>query len=655
MSRLRFSFAFLMIAVCLVGVLERRAHSQAVDPGPFYVAGELLIKFRPDASDAAKAAARALVGAGRKARLRANGSGELELAGLPGRADLADAIRRLRQNAAVIYAEPNWIYTHQDVPDDPYYTNGSLWGMYGDTTSPANAFGSQAAEAWAAGHTGSPNVYIGVIDEGIDLNHPDLAANIWNNPHDWADGVDNDGNGYVDDLHGWDFFQNNNSIYDGAPGNNTTDRHGTHVAGTIGAIGGNAAGVVGVNWNVRLISGKFLGPSGGSTANAIRAVDYFTDLKTRHGLNIVATSNSWGGGGYSQALHEAIIRAANADILFVAAAGNLNRNNDSSVSYPANYNTAVGTPNLTAASYDSVISVASITSAGARSSFSNYGRTTVDLGAPGSAIISTTPNGTYSSLSGTSMATPHVSGAAALYAAMNPGLTAAAIKTAILNGTTFTSSLNGITVTNGRLDIGNLVGPPTPPSPPDAPSGLTATPVSSTQINLAWTDNSSNEDGFYIERCTGAGCVDFAHIGSTPAGAMSFANTGLSASTTYRYRVRAFNTAGTSNYSLEAEATTPEASAPLAAPSNLTATPGASAGRINLSWQDNSSAEQAFMIERCAGVSCTNFALANVVGAGVTSFTDSGLTPGTWYRYRVRAHRPRELSAPSNVASAQAP
>jgi hypothetical protein len=179
--------------------------------------------------------------------------------------------------------------------------------------------------------------------------------------------------------------------------------------------------------------------------------------------------------------------------------------------------------------------------------------------------------------------------------------------------------------------------------------------VSSTQINLAWTDNSNNEDGFRIERCAGAGCVDFAPIGSTGAGAMSFANTGLSANTTYRYRVLAFNAGGTSNYSLEAEATTPAASTPLAPPSNLTAAPGASAGRINLNWQDNSSAEQAFVIERCAGESCTNFGLAAVVGADATSYTDSNLTSGMWYRYRVRAHRPRELSAPSNVASAQAP
>src|SRR5439155_20246401 len=158
----------------------------------------------------------------------------------------------------------------------------------------------------------------------------------------------NDGNGFVDDVHGWDFFEHNSSIYDGAPGNTTLDSHGTHVSGTIGAIGGNGAGVVGVNWNVTIISTKFLGPNGGTTADAVSALNYLTDLKTRHGLNIVATNNSWGGGGYSQALHDAILRAAKAGILFVAAAGNGNafgvgQNNDTTPTYPSNYSTLVGT------------------------------------------------------------------------------------------------------------------------------------------------------------------------------------------------------------------------------------------------------------------------------------------------------------------------
>ena len=217
--------------------------------------------------------------------------------------------------------------------NDPYYLSSSspLWGMHGDAITPnANSYGTGADEAWAVGETGSADVYVGVIDEGIQYTHPDLAANIWTNPFDPVDGVDNDGNGYVDDAHGWDFFNNDAGIYDAG-----ADSHGTHVSGTIGGVGGNALGVAGVNWDVTIISGKFLGPSGGSTSGAILAVDYLTDLKTRHGIDLVATSNSWGGGGFSQALLDAINRGGNADVLFVAAAGNSSSNNDVVASYPS--------------------------------------------------------------------------------------------------------------------------------------------------------------------------------------------------------------------------------------------------------------------------------------------------------------------------------
>jgi subtilisin family serine protease len=207
-----------------------------------------------------------------------------------------------------------------------------------------------------------------------------------------------------------------------------------------------------MNWNITLISGKFLGRRGGTTANAVKAVNYFTDLKLRHGLNIVATNNSWGGGGFSQSLLNAINAGGNAGILFIAAAGNggsdgVGDNNDSTASYPSNYQcTANGT-------YDCVIAVAAITSSGAKSGFSNYGATTVDLGAPGSGVWSTTALNSYSSYSGTSMATPHVTGAAALYAASHPGASAAQIRAAIMSSTVPTSSLSGRTVTGGRLNV----------------------------------------------------------------------------------------------------------------------------------------------------------------------------------------------------------
>jgi len=199
--------------------------------------------------------------------------------------------------------------------------------------------------------------------------------------------VDDDRNGYVDDVRGWDFDGNNNTVFDG-----TQDDHGTHVAGTIGAVGGNGIGVAGVNWNVKLLNAKFLGRRGGTTAHAIKSVDYFTGLKVR-GVNLVATNNSWSGGGYSKGLHDAIQRACDADLLFVAAAGNggldgVGDNNDATPSYPASYQNSC------------IIAVAAITSTGARASYSNYGATSVDLGAPGSSIYSTLPGSNNTSTYG---------------------------------------------------------------------------------------------------------------------------------------------------------------------------------------------------------------------------------------------------------------
>src|SRR4051794_15537533 len=348
----------------------------------------------------------------------------------PGRQNSA-AIDAVRSDSAVTYAEPNWKLSAVATSNDPYWTNGSLWGMGG-------GFGSRASTAWANGHTGSGSVYVGVIDEGIQYSHPDLSGNV-RNPNEVADGRDNDGNGYVDDVNGYDFANNDTQVYDGGT-QGKLDDHGTHVSGTIDGKGGNGIGVAGVNWSAKLISAKFLGRNGGTTANAVRAVDYLTGLKNR-GVPIVASNNSWGGGGFSQALFDAIKRANAADILFVAAAGNSGTNNDTTASYPSNYDL----PN--------VIAVAAIDQNGALASFSQYGATTVDLGAPGVGVWSTTAFNTYSSYSGTSMATPHVTGAAALYKSTHPTATAAQIKSAILSATTPTASLSGKTVTGGRLNV----------------------------------------------------------------------------------------------------------------------------------------------------------------------------------------------------------
>ena len=441
--------ALVATATMLSAVAQGRPDlvAQSLRDRPF-VGGEMLVQFRRGASDADKDAV--LRGLGARivddlllGSARNDGKGDLHLLRLPVGLAVAAGLREAGRAPTVDFAEPNWIYSRSATSNDPYYTNGSLWGMYGDTSSPANQYGSQAGEAWTATAGGNcSTVVVGVIDEGIMVLHPDLAGNIWVNPTDRSvNSIDEDGNGYIDDVNGWDFDGNNNTVFDGVG-----DDHGTHVAGTIGAIGGNGVGVAGVCWSVKLISAKFLGSNGGTTANAIKAVDYITDLKARHHLNLVATNNSWGGGGFSQALKDAIDRAGTASILFVAAAGNSTADNDVTPHYPSSYTS------------DNIISVASITSTGAISSFSNYGATSVDLGAPGSGIWSTVPArskgktvASYASYSGTSMATPHVTGAVALYAARNGG-TAAQIKTAILASVVPTSSLTSKTATGGRLN-----------------------------------------------------------------------------------------------------------------------------------------------------------------------------------------------------------
>lgn len=415
----------------------------ALKAGRAHLPGELLVKYRDGASAAQRNAAGKAFGLEKIETVRGGNArkGELALVRVPAGRDLAATLYALSRDPSVEYAEPNWQYQHQAVSNDPYYTDGSLWGMYGATSSPANAYGSQAAAAWAGGHTDCGNVVIGVIDEGFMYSHPDLAANAWTNPYDPADGIDNDGNGYVDDVHGWDFDGNDNQTFDGAG-----DDHGTHVAGTIAGSGGNGQGVAGMCWSgVKLISGKFLGRRGGSTANAIKAIDYFNDLKTRHGLNIVATNNSWGGGAFSQALQDAIGRANDAGILFVVAAGNAGVNCETSDCYPAEY------PN------PNVLSVTALRSNG--SQIYSYGSTTIDIGAPGYGIWSTVPVSPkgqvvpgYASYNGTSMATPHVTGAVALYASSHPGATAADIKAAIMSAAVATPSLSGKTVSGGRLN-----------------------------------------------------------------------------------------------------------------------------------------------------------------------------------------------------------
>lgn len=351
---------------------------------------------------------------------------------------LPNAIESLNQWSDVLkYAEQDSIVHSYLVPNDPNYSGE--WGLNntGQTSGTPDA-DIDAPEAWSVINS-SPNVVVAVIDSGIDFNHPDLAANIWTNPHPGSYG------GYTNDQHGWNFYADNNSPQD-------DNFHGTHVSGTIGAVGNNGVGVTGVSWQVKIMPLKFLASNGsGYTSDAVDAVNYATAM----GAKIM--SNSWGGGPYSQALKDAIDAANTAGALFVAAAGNDQVNTDVSAVYPACY----ASPNI--------ISVAATDTNDQLASFSNYGASTVNMAAPGVGILSTVPIAitpamtseglptSYGLLSGTSMAAPLVSGAAALALAQNPVLTVAELKSHITQRVDLLSQLVGRVKSYGRLNLYNIV------------------------------------------------------------------------------------------------------------------------------------------------------------------------------------------------------
>ena len=333
------------------------------------------------------------------------------------------------------FAEPDAVYRVDTLPNDPLF--GQLWGLNNTGQTVKSSTGTadadiDAPEAWST-TTGSSSVVVAVIDSGVDWHHPDLAANIWTNPGEScpgcaSDGIDNDGNGYVDDVHGWDFVNDDNDPFD-------DHGHGTHVAGTIGASGSNGVGIAGVNWNVQIMPLKFIGANGQGTADdAVRAILYATRM------GAVASNNSWGGEEFSQALEDAIADADAHGSLFVAAAGNSGKNTDTTPDYPSGFDL----PN--------VITVGATDQNDVRAWFSNYGKQSVDLAAPGTNIYSTWPGGIYRFSEGTSMAAPHVTGVAALAKAAFPFASAVGLKALILRTVDQNASFAGLSTTGGRLN-----------------------------------------------------------------------------------------------------------------------------------------------------------------------------------------------------------
>lgn len=352
------------------------------------------------------------------------------------------ALSELKKNPMIEIAEPNYIYRPVLVPNDARFDD--LWGMVNNQK--VGGADIDADLAWDI-TTGSSDIVVAVIDSGVDYGHEDLKNNMWVNEAEknGQPGVDDDGNGFIDDIYGYDFANN-----DGDPMDDND--HGSHCAGTIGGEGDNGIGVTGVNWQVRIMALKFLTASGGGTLEAaIKSIDYAVQM----GANVL--SNSWGGGGYSENLKQAIQRAEQAGVLFVAAAGNEARNNDSTASYPANYEV------------DNVISVAAIDNNGQLANFSNYGKSKVHIAAPGVDILSSIPGG-YEEFSGTSMATPHVSGVAALLLAHEPNLSYKEVKERLLATAVPLNSLKNKVSTGAVVNAYNALTNTLPPPDDNDPA-----------------------------------------------------------------------------------------------------------------------------------------------------------------------------------------
>ncbi len=408
--------------------------------GHLAVEGEVLMKYRDLGALSTHAWIEAGVEAEQAETLDRHGARRLRSR----RFTTIELLERLRAEPDVEYAEPNYILYSTAVPNDPLFAN--LWGLLNTGVNPVGGGGTSGADidvssAWDTS-TGSRTHVVGVVDTGIDYTHPDLAANVWSAPGTFQVTVGGQTITCQAGTHGFNAITRTCDPRD-------DQFHGTHVAGTIGAVGNNGVGVVGVNWVASMMGLKFLGSSGsGSTSDAIAAIEFAIQAKAAFsstgGANVRVLSNSWGGGGYSSALVDAINAANAADILFVAAAGNAASNNDASPSYPASYATA------------NMVAVASSTSADQLSSFSNYGATSVHLAAPGSAIHSTMPNNAYGTLQGTSMATPHVSGAAMLALSMCSATTAQ-LKSLLLDNVDLVPAFATKTSTGGRLNASRTV------------------------------------------------------------------------------------------------------------------------------------------------------------------------------------------------------
>jgi subtilisin family serine protease len=576
------------------------------NPKLLYDPTSVLVRFSARADEDARDAALALVGGVIREQYTVVPGLCLVEVGMP----VEEAILKLLGAKGVAYAEPDWVMRTTAIPNDPNF--GNLWGMrnIGQTVNSdpgVSGADSRAYLAWDT-YTGDPNFVVAIIDDGTNNTHPDLAANIWSNPGEIAgNGVDDDVNGYVDDTFGYDFYQRDN--------NPSNTAHGTHTAGTVGAVGNNGVGVAGVSWRCKMMVLRFLGPNGGYTSDAVLAVQYATQKRVK------VSNNSWGGGGFTQSLYDAINASKSTGHVFVASAGNSGVNSDTSPAYPGAYN------------LDNIINVAATDNNDGRASFSNYGATTVDIGAPGVNILSTYGTSGYSYLNGTSMAGPHVAGAVALVYAANPSYTYTQVKNRIMSTARPVASLSGRCVTGGVLDVaaalgGGGGGANTAPTVTISSPGGGSSFASGATITFSGSATDT-QDGSLTASMTWTSSLQ----GAIGTGG-SFTRNNLVVGT-HTITATAVDSGSLSTSSTVTITVTSSSGTAPAAPSGQTATNAS--GTVTVRWTDNSSNETSFEIKRQQRVGnvWTNEVVVGSVGANVTQFTNAP-GAGKW-RYAIRA------------------